>query len=480
MVSAEASVDPEASESSLESVHTGTLTQLLTQAGISLCITTYQAGKVILARAADGVTNTHFRGFSKPMGLVATADRLVLGAAGQILDFRNVPSAAQKLDPPGSHTGCYMPRVAYTTGDIDVHEMALVDNEILFVNTRFSCLCRINTDFSFEPIWKPDFISAYDPRDRCHLNGLAVRDGKVRYVSALGKSDEPRGWRKDKANGGIIIDLLDNSIVRSGLSMPHSPRWYANAFWYLESGKGEVVACNLNEDKDLLRVKLPGFTRGLDFWGDYAFVGTSQVRETAVFSDLEITRDTPVRESGVWVINIRSGAIEAFLKFTGGVREIFAVSVLNQRFPDIGSEDTTLQLGTFVVPNETLAEAVSPNPDWKSADDLFEAGNQLFNGGDISSAVDRYREALELDTGFLPARYNLGLALNKLGESHEARQTLLSVVEREAGHYEALYQLGALAEADNDADLARSYFERALAVRPKFEAAREALSRLKR
>jgi tetratricopeptide (TPR) repeat protein len=153
--------------------------------------------------------------------------------------------------------------------------------------------------------------------------------------------------------------------------------------------------------------------------------------------------------------------------------------VLNQRFPDIGSEDTTLQLGTFVVPNETLAEAVSPNPDWKSADDLFEAGNQLFNGGDISSAVDRYREALELDTGFLPARYNLGLALNKLGESHEARQTLLSVVEREAGHYEALYQLGALAEADNDADLAQSYFERALAVRPKFEAAREALSRLK-
>lgn len=66
MVSAEASVDPEASESSLESVHTGTLTQLLTQGGISLCITTYQAGKVILARAADGVTNTHFRGFSKP------------------------------------------------------------------------------------------------------------------------------------------------------------------------------------------------------------------------------------------------------------------------------------------------------------------------------------------------------------------------------------------------------------------------------
>ena len=34
---------------------------------------------------------------------------------------------------------------------------------------------------------------------------------------------------------------------------------------------------------------MPGFTRGLDFAGGLAFVGLSQVRESAVFSGIPIT-----------------------------------------------------------------------------------------------------------------------------------------------------------------------------------------------
>lgn len=477
-MSADSAEGPVPSETSLESVHTPTFTEILASAGISICITTYQAGKVIIAREADGVTNTHFRAFQKPMGLVATADRLVLGTAGQIWDFRNVPSAAKRIEPQGSHTGCYMPRVTYTTGDIDVHEMALVDRDVVFVNTRFSCLCRINTDYSFEPIWRPNFITAYDPRDRCHLNGLAVRDNQIRYVSALGTSDEPRGWRADKASGGVIIDVQDDSIVLDGLSMPHSPRWYAKALWYLESGRGEVVAYSVSEKRELLRVKLAGFTRGLDFFGDYAFVGTSQVRETAVFSDLAITRDTPVRESGVWVINIRSGAVVAFLKFTGGVREIFAVSVLHQPFPDIGSEDKPLQHSTFVVPDEAMANAVAPEATWKSTEDMFEMGNQHFNEGRVEDAIVHYQRALDSDEGFLPARYNYALALYKLGRQTDAKAVLHEVLKREAGHYEACYQLGTIAQDEKDYASARAYFERSLKIRPQFEAAKKALSGL--
>ena len=190
-----------AGENSLESVHTSSLSEILSNQSISLCISTYQAGKVIIARVDDGVTNTHFRAFKKPMGVTASADRLILGTQGQIFDLRNVPSAAQKIEPEGKHTAAYMPRAVYNTGDIDIHEMAIIEDEVIFVNTRFSCLCRLNSKYSFEPIWKPDFISAYDPRDRCHLNGLAVRDHKVRYVSALGTSDEPGGWRNNKTSG---------------------------------------------------------------------------------------------------------------------------------------------------------------------------------------------------------------------------------------------------------------------------------------
>ncbi|MFT6285922.1 MAG: hypothetical protein ACJAYC_001279 [Halieaceae bacterium] len=463
-------------ENSLESIHTRTFTDILSANSISVLITTYQAGKVIIAREDGGVTNTHFRGFRKPMGLAVTKNRFVLGALGQILDFRNVPSAAHKLDPKGRHTACYVPRATHVTGDIDIHELAIIGDDIVFVNTRFSCLCRLNSEYSFEPIWRPSFVSAYDPRDRCHLNGLAIRDNAVRYVSALGTSDEPGGWRKNKTDGGVIIDVLEDRIVRGSLSMPHSPRWYAQKLWYLESGKGDVVAFDPDTGAEALRVNLPGFTRGLDFFGHYAFVGTSQVRETAVFSDLEITRNQPVRDSGVWVIDVRTGKIVAYLKFTGGVQEIFAVSVLPDAFPDIASEDEKLAYSTFVIPDELLSEAVTPDADWKSTEDYFEAGNGHMNNGNLEGAIECYLQALESDANYLPARYNLGLAYFKQDDRAQTKEVMLEVVRREAGHAEALYTLGRLAFDAGDSNAAIDYFTQSTKIRPRFEAARTGLA----
>lgn len=463
-------------EDFLESVHTRSFTELLAKNGISVLITTYQAGKLIIAREDNGVTNTHFRGFRKPMGLAVAKNRIVLGALGQIHDLRNVPSAAPKLEPEGRHTACYVPRAAHVTGDIDIHEMAIVGDDIIFANTRFSCLCRVNSEFSFEPIWRPSFISAYDPRDRCHLNGLAVRDGEVRYVSALGTSDEPGGWRKNKTSGGVIIDIKEDRIVRDSLSMPHSPRWYANKLWYLESGKGGVVAFDPVTGEDALRLTLPGFTRGIDFFGPYAFVGISQVRETAVFSDLEITRSQPVRDSGVWVIDVRNGETVAFLKFTGGVQEIFAVSIVPEAFPDIATENEQLAYSTFVIPDHLVGNVVAPGPEWKSTEDLFEGGNSHFNRGDTEQAIASYEQALAADENYLPARYNLGLAYLKANRTDEARAVLLNVVEREAGHAEALHTLGRISLDGGDTKAAIGYLERSLAIRPDFEAARNSLA----
>ena len=462
-------------ENSLDSVHTRTFTELLSESGISVLITTYQAGKVIIARRDGGLTNTHFRGFRKPMGLAVAPNRIVLGALGHIHEFRNVPSAAPKLEPKGRHTGCYVPRTSHVTGDIDIHEIAVIGNDVVFVNTRFSCLCKLNTEFSFEPIWRPWFISAYDPRDRCHLNGLAVRDNEVRYVTALGTSDEPGGWRKNKTEGGVLIDVVHNRVVRDGLSMPHSPRWYAQKLWYLESGKGGVVAFDPETGEDALRVSLPGFTRGLDFHGPYAFVGTSQVRETAVFSDLEITRTQPVRDSGVWVIDVRTGKIQAFLKFTGGVREIFAVGVLQDAYPDIASENEKFAFSTYVIPDQLLGESVTPDADWRSTEHYVEEGNSHLNKGDIEQAIESYNKALESDENFLPARYHLALAYYKGGRAADAETVLHEVLKREAGHAEALCSLGRINLDGDRHEEAVGYFERALEIRPSFQVAKDGL-----
>jgi uncharacterized protein (TIGR03032 family) len=339
----------------LRSVHTANFGRLLEQLGITLLVSTYQAGKLVLLRADGGVINTHFRSFDVPMGVACDGERLAVGTAVEIREFHNVPAVARKLEPAGKHDACFLPRASHVTGNVQIHEMAWAGNELVFVNTRFSCLATRATNHSFVPYWRPRFISALAPEDRCHLNGLGLRDGQVRYVTALGETDDPAGWRRNKKSGGILIDVPTGQVIASGLSMPHSPRWYGERLWVLDSGNGDISIADEATGRLTSVAQLPGFTRGLDFCGRFAFVGLSQVRETAVFSGIAIA-ERPERSCGVWVVDIVTGQVVAYVKFEDAVQEIFAVQVLPARFPDVINDNTALIADTFVLPDQALGE----------------------------------------------------------------------------------------------------------------------------
>ncbi|HEY2842730.1 MAG TPA: TIGR03032 family protein, partial [Bryobacteraceae bacterium] len=324
---AAAATDPQP----LRSVHTQTFPQILNQLCASVAVTTYQAGKLVLLRpepTANGfVLNTHFRTFSKPMGFAWEPGRFALGTSAEIVEFHDLPAVARKLNIPESplvHDACFLPRLANTTGDIQIHEMAWVKStdrhapdvdssgaplsELWFANTRFSCLCTRSNIYSFVPRWKPPFITALAPEDRCHLNGIGVREGAVRYATALGATDIAGGWRANKPAGGIVLEVPSGEIIARGLSMPHSPRWHQNRLWILESGNGGVGVIDETSGKYQEVTRLPGFTRGIDFAGPYAFVGLSKVRESAVFSGIAIAERPPEeRCCGIWVIDTRNG-----------------------------------------------------------------------------------------------------------------------------------------------------------------------------
>jgi uncharacterized protein (TIGR03032 family) len=351
------SPQPNPENAPLRSVHTSNFPQILNYFGISLIVSTYQAGKLIALRADGNVINTHFRVFNKPMGLAADASRLAIGTASQIWQLKNVPAVTQKIEPVGKHDACYLPRSCHITGDIDIHEMAWADNELWFVNTRFSCLCTLDSQYSFVPRWRPKFVTAYSPEDRCHLNGLGIVDNKPKYATALGTTDTLNGWRNKKANGGVLIDIETQEWIAQHLSMPHSPRWHDNSLWVLESGNGSLATVDLASGKLNTIALLPGFTRGIDFYGKLAFIGLSQVRETAVFSGIPLTERLNERTCGVWVVNIETGETLAFLKFEDAVQEIFAVQVLpGIRFPEIIDWDEQLIAASYVLPDEALAD----------------------------------------------------------------------------------------------------------------------------
>ena len=348
-----------AAADALRSVHTTTLSQLLRQGGFSFLVSTYQAGKLIVVRADGDLTNTHFRSFDTPMGLAYNGGRLAVGTRLDVREFHNQPEVALKLDPPGKHDAAFLPRQAISTGQIAIHEIAWAGDELWVVNTRFSCLCTLDRRYSFVPRWRPKFVTALAPEDRCHLNGLALRDGRPRYVTALGETDTAGGWRDNKARGGCLIDVPSGEFVARGLSMPHSPRWHDGRLWVLESGAGSLAVVDLDTGRLDPVALVPGFTRGLDFVGPFAFIGLSQVRETALFSGIPITDRLPVeeRKCGVWVVDTRSGQTVAFLRFEAGVQEIFAVQVLEGlRYPDVLTEDQPAVASSFMLPDEALAD----------------------------------------------------------------------------------------------------------------------------
>jgi len=358
-------------ESPFRSVHTNTFPELLRQLGVSVLVTTYQAGKLVMLREDGGVLNTHFRNMSKPMGLARDGGRLAIGCGVDIWEFHNVPAVCAKLDESedypaatAKHDACFLPRRSNCTGDIHIHEMAFVDAkpkpELIFVNTAFSCLSKRSDENSFEPVWRPKWIKHISPGDSCHLNGLAMRDGQARYVTALGTTNKPGSWRENKRDGGLLIDVDSHEIIIQGLSMPHSPRWYNGKLWVLESGEGTIGTVDMATGKYHSIAQFPGFTRGLSFIGPLAFIGLSQVRESAVFSGIPLVerlKEAEERTCGVWVLNIETGETLGFCRFEEGVQEIFSVEVLpGVRFPDLINHDAKLVGQSYVLSEEALSD----------------------------------------------------------------------------------------------------------------------------
>jgi uncharacterized protein (TIGR03032 family) len=343
--------DSQPAENPFHYIYSADFPALLESLGASLLVSTYQAGKLVVVRAVQGRLSTLLRSFEQPMGLAVGAQRLALGTRGQVWFLRNEPDIARQLEPTGQHDACFLPRSCHVTGDIRGHEIAWGTDGLWIVNTRFSCLCTLHSDFSFVPRWRPPFITALAAEDRCHLNGLAMQDGRVRYVTALGATDTAEGWRPAKANGGCLMEVPSGALVARGLSMPHSPRVYQGRLWVLDSGTGRLLLVDPASGRGETVVELPGFPRGSAFYGRYAFIGLSKIRETSTFGGLPLAERRHTLKCGTWVVDLPSGQTVAWLEFDRGVEEIFDVQVLTGwRFPSVvGFQKETIQ-GTFVLP----------------------------------------------------------------------------------------------------------------------------------
>ena len=298
---------------------------------ISLAVTSYQTGRLYLVGSdPNGRVSFFERIFERAMGVVGNRQRIYLGGLYQLWRFENVLRKNQVIHKVFDR--CYVPRNAQTIGDLDIHELGIRNNgKVVFVNTKYSCLAELDLVHSFRAIWKPSFITKLAPEDRCHLNGLAMKDGEPKYVTAVCKSDSVDGWRDRRRDGGVVIDIETDEIVCEGLSMPHSPRWHNGKLWVLNAGTGYLGWVDFETKSFVPFTFCPGFLRGLSMIGNVAAVGLSKPR-SGRFSGLDLDDELKKRDAepwcGVQIVSLTSGDVLQWVRFDGDISEIFDISFL--------------------------------------------------------------------------------------------------------------------------------------------------------
>lgn len=454
------------------------IVELLKQMNATIVLSTYQTNKIMLIGQENNQFDIRYKHFPRPMGMCKKDGRIYAGLGHGIYQFSNFSGVAQTLEG-GNFDACYLPQNIHFTGDIDIHEMEYSQDELYFINTKFSCLCIKNPNSSFKPLWKPPFISLLQPVDKCHLNGFCTRDNEPRYVTMLGKTDEPLGWRENKANGGLLMDIKTNEILVDGLSMPHSPRWHNEKLYVLESGKGAISQYDFDK-KELVEIsRVPGFTRGLDIIGNLAFIGVSKVRESATFSGLEITK-LPKRVSGVWIVDLTNGKIVSFVEFTSGLDEVFAITVLPHKkmeMLDFSSEQSKIN---YMIAPEDIEEVKMPETKIEMAAPHFEKGNDLFNEGNKEEAIIHFKKALEVQSDYLPATFNLAICLGDLNRYDEAEAILQEVIDKDASILGSYDSLGFIYYKKGDFKKAEKQYKKILELDPSNIKAKNSLEVLKR
>lgn len=320
--------------------YTPSLPALLHRNGISLLLTARHSNYLIVVRTQSATAlDVHYIPTHDPFTVAWSGDMLAIGYEDRVAILQDAPEAHGKLRPPDQFDAVYVPRIVKLCGAVSGRDLAFGQNRRLYVaSASYSSVLEINplSMDSFAHCWHPPHITETLREDRCHLNGVCMVGGYPRLACMVdATSNERQGWRAHKGNGAIIDMVTDKTLV-SDLAMPHSPRWHRGGVWFCDSARGLVRRCDPQTGRiETLGGPLPGFTRGLDFHGNLAFVAVSKVRDTAAtdaYPHLGSLGDNQLQ--GVWVLPISREQSAGYLHLPT-VGEISDLKILPHRYPAV-------------------------------------------------------------------------------------------------------------------------------------------------
>lgn len=332
--------------------------ELLSKLNCSIGITTYQAGKMVFVSPQNEEKLVQLpRTLLKPMGVAydPKQGKLAIACKHTVEVFQNSSElAAHYPKSPGVYDSLFMPRQTYYSGTIDIHDLRFGENHKLYgVNTLFSCLVSFDSDHSFTPYWKPPFIDRLVSEDRCHLNGMAMKDGKPKYVTLFNQGNTPQSWRENITKTGLMMDVESDEIIADQLAMPHSPLVVDDKLYVLLSATGQLVEINPKTGQKTEIVNLKGFVRGMAYYKEYLFIGLSKLRKnSSTFAKLEIA--DLANHAGIAIVHIPTGAFCGEIKYHNSVDELFDIEIFpNFKRPNLITKEMAINNLAITTPEST-------------------------------------------------------------------------------------------------------------------------------
>ena len=488
-------------------------TEWANEQNVSIAISTYRVGAVLmLGSNPDGSPSLQTAAFDRAMGMCCHEDALWLVTQRMVWRFER-EKRDESATNPSSHDYLYVPRVGYTTGQVDGHEIAMTDEHgPVFVNTLFNCLATVDEKFNFRPLWHPAFIGDLAPEDRCHLSGLAVADGKPKYVTMHAQSNHAQGWRDSRTSGGLIMDIDRNEVIAESLSMPHSPRCQNGHLWVLNSGTGHLGKID-RRSKQFEPVRfVPGYARGLSIHSKYAFVGLSKPRRERAFQDLPLQTTLEKHNMaaccGVEVIDMETGLVVHSVRIESSIMELFDITVVpgalrpgmlsftsskyahHFSFIDQGqlhhwepaspqatpSNTTGTSDGSQFTKTNELPDMMAPrHMPVKTAKALNNLGLMHVQQGNMQEAKTCFDRAIALDPKHAGAWNNLGNILQQQNRLDEAIKCYRHSVASDSSYLRAFFNLAQALSGKGEAEEARKHLQRVLEIDPNHSEAIAAL-----
>lgn len=336
-----ADVDPRALEYSVR----GSWWRTLAECGVTLLVTReYEHLVMAMAPSPKGGGVVSYMHLPHPSGLAVDRKRATVHVAAtrnpnQVYELKPVLGIMARRDSSRPRWNPASPPLApsasrFYPGCLYMHDLARIGSDLYANAVGHNAVVRLNADGTYEHAWWPRCVEKNGkPVFGCNyiqLNSIAAgADLESSYFSA--STDRMSRRRPGHLNfpvdgRGVIFSGATREPVVRGLTRPHSARLLGKNVWVANSGYGELGFAS--DGRLSVAAKLPGWTRGLCFCGNIAFVGTSRVipRYRHYAPGLDVDRSV----CGIHAVDSRTGKILGSLLWPWG-NQIFAIDSLPRK-----------------------------------------------------------------------------------------------------------------------------------------------------